>query len=555
MLPVSTKIDSSLSLYQAVLLIITSILPLFYFSCADIRYQPTSHEPIIRVGIFEKKNTIEFIPQSSFNVSLKNSDKSFYFTHKGIWTVSIQQSQPASASFRILFSESDSPEIASESMQNIKKTDVEAEIEVIGESLKSGTNSIIDHRLYQVLLAKDFDTRQEAEAYLGTSSGLPNGRVIQKIAGPATGKLVLSSPQKKHVTLDDGFRITGANITLKQVEIGQGFHWNRKEDRTYSGEMEFQIDRDGKLTVINVLPLESYLLGVVQGEMPDSFPLEALKAQVVAARTFVLFNFSRQHRNDHFDVCDNVHCQSYVGISSISDKINRAVMDTRGIVLTYNGELCTTPYSAVCGGHTESAESAWSGDGKPYLKGVFDVASDKLNATSFDLTKEQNVKKWINSSPHVFCNVEWAGNPAYAVYAKKYFRWEQKFKRIELEKIINNNTGNNIGTLQDIIPVKRGSSGRIEELEIVGSLKSISIKKELNIRHTLSENTLYSSCFIIQKKGGNGTVADEFIFKGAGWGHGVGMCQVGASTMAAKGFDFSEILAHYYSHSKLKQLY
>ena len=531
------------------------LVTILFFSCAGVRPTRRAPEaPIIRVGVLEHRDKIEFSVDGDFYLITKSPGKKFRFSEKGTWLVSVYKSRPAKTISRILVYESSRLKNVEDYLRNRRSQNPRLEMKTSGDVLRVGAKVIAEKKYYRLFVARDFDSRAEAETYLQTTPGLQSARVIEDIVEPATGKIKLLSPSGRMYGVENVFRIIRRPVKLKDVDVGTGYHWAHNEDRTYRGEMEFRIDNEGKLTAINVLPLEDYLRGVVPGEMSTNFPLEALKAQAVAARTFFLFNFARTHRHDPFDVCDDVHCQAFVGLGKESSRTNQAIRATRGLVLTYNGQLCSTPYAAVCGGHTESAENVWDSDGEPYLQGIYDI-DPRLNLPAhFDLSDEENVRKWINARPNVLCNIE-NEQADFAGYTQKYFRWQYRVPREELERIISQKTGQTIGTLRDIIPIRRGISGRLMEIQIKGSLGSVVIKKELNIRKTLADNTLYSACFFVEKQGGNSYAPKEFIFRGAGWGHGVGMCQTGASIMALKGYSFVDILKHYYQGAVIKRLY
>ncbi len=536
--------------------LLLSVSVSLFFSCAGVRFKPMAPtSPIVRVGILVGQEQISFEPLGRFHLISEKPGEKYDLSEKGVWQASVLSSTPAQPVYRILLYESPSLESAQEYLREALQKNLPAELLTIGEALMSGKQAVVDRQIHRVLLTKHFDTETEADLYLKTSSLISSGRIIAETMKPAHGQIRLVSPSGRELSLQDAIRLSGSLITLNQVDVGNGYHWARQENRTYRGEMELRIDAAGKLVAINVLSLEEYLRGVLAAEMSANFPEEALKAQAVAARTYFLHNFGRQHRQDAFDVCDDVHCQAYTGISKESERITHAVNSSRGLVLTYNGTLCSTPFNAVCGGHGESAENVWDSDGAPYLAGEFDLEASELETRSFDLAKEENVRTWIASQPKVYCNSALMGNPDFAAYTTGYFRWEYKIPRLELEQLLIERTGHQIGSLVDIVPRKRGSSGRLMEVEIIGTQDSVVLRKELNIRRALSKTTLYSACFVVEKTGSPGALADGFTFRGAGWGHGVGMCQTGAAIMALQGKDFRKILQHYYRGTKLQQLY
>ncbi|MBN1664341.1 MAG: SpoIID/LytB domain-containing protein, partial [Deltaproteobacteria bacterium] len=286
--------------------------------------------------------------------------------------------------------------------------------------------------------------------------------------------------------------------------------------------------------------------GVIPSEMPSGFPLEALKAQAVAARGKVLGAWGVIHQTDPYDVCARVHCQVYSGLSKCDPRTTRAARETAGIVMYSDGKMVDAIFCGVCGGHTEDVDLAWGGKAYDYLKGTFDGPNSMKKYGPLHI--EENARRWIDDNPEVFCNANQHTVPAALDYTKKYFRWEVRLTPDEIRNALSKRKIE-IGDVLDLIPLERGVSGRIIRLKVVGSEGERIIRGELNIRQALSTTTLWSSCFYVRQED------CQFILKGAGWGHGVGMCQTGAAIMALGGKKFHEILKHYYRSVELKRLY
>lgn len=369
----------------------------------------------------------------------------------------------------------------------------------------------------------------------------------------------------------------GSTFTLHDVTIGIGFHWERREEQTFSGQLKFIIE-DGLVRAINILPVEDYLTSVISSEMKPTASREFLRAHAVISRSWVLAQLrSPYHKadttkpitNDHilnriikwydhdqhtlFDVCADDHCQRYQGRTRIiSAAAQAAVKDTFGQTLVSEGHLCDARFSKCCGGITEQFETCWQDEHKPYLVALRDSSINE-GALS-DLTIEENARQWILSDPKSFCNSA-DGNilseslNGYDLETPDFYRWTVEYTTAQISDIFRRKSGLDIGDIVDMRPVKRGPSGRIYELEIEGTKSTVTIGKELEIRRTLSESHLFSSAFVIEK------TQDGFILKGAGWGHGVGLCQIGAAVMAAKGYTYREILEHYYPHTTLGRFY
>ena len=368
-----------------------------------------------------------------------------------------------------------------------------------------------------------------------------------------------------------------ATFTLHDVTIGIGFHWERKEEQTFSGQLKFIVE-DGLVRAINILPVEDYLTSVISSEMKPTASREFLRAHAVISRSWVLAQLrSPYHKadaakpitNDHilnriikwydhdqhtlFDVCADDHCQRYQGRTRIiSAAAQAAVKDTFGQTLVSEGHLCDARFSKCCGGITEQFETCWQDEHKPYLVALRDSS---INEGALpDLTVEENARQWILSEPKSFCNSA-DGNilseslNGYDLETPDFYRWTVQYTTTQISDIFRRKSGLDIGDIVDLRPIKRGPSGRIFELEIEGTKSTVTIGKELEIRRTLSESHLFSSAFVIEK------TQEGFILKGAGWGHGVGLCQIGAAVMAAKGYTYREILQHYYPHTTLGSFY
>ena len=373
------------------------------------------------------------------------------------------------------------------------------------------------------------------------------------------------------------------SFELRGVTIGINFHWERKENQSFRGSVMFIVE-NSKVTAINILGVEEYLTSVISSEMSATASLELLKAHAVISRSWLLAQIDKNEeitasgseystmkesedelirwydREDHtrFDICADDHCQRYQGITRASTAIVRAAIEqTRGELLMYNRRICDARYSKSCGGVFEEFHNCWEEKDMPYLVKQRD---SKTETAIPDLTIEENAREWILSSPESFCNTtekkvlsQVLNN--YDQETVHFYRWEVKYSASQLSDLIRRRSGTDYGDILDLIPVERGTSGRLVKLKIVGSKKSRTIGKELEIRRTLSESHLYSSAFVVEKSGGSPDKPEEFILKGAGWGHGVGLCQIGAAVMGEKGFKYNEILTHYFPGASVEKRY
>ena len=375
------------------------------------------------------------------------------------------------------------------------------------------------------------------------------------------------------------------SFALADVTIGLNYHWERKETQVFTGTLKLVVFED-KITAINILPVESYLISVISSEMKATSSLEFLKAHAVISRSWLFAQIEKRKsmtnrdagffslikndteyirwydREDHtiFDVCADDHCQRYQGITKASNQsVVKAVEATRGQVLTYNDEICDARFSKCCGGATEVFGCCWEDKDYPYLHTVRDIDEKEYRPLP-DLTNEKNAEEWISSSPVSFCNTHDAKVISqilnnYDQETSNFYRWKVRYTQEELAELIRQKTKTDYGDIIDLIPIARGSSGRLYKLKIVGTLKSLIIGKELEIRRTLSPSHLFSSAFVIDKGELKNGVPQWFLLRGAGWGHGVGLCQIGAAVMGEKGYTHDEILLHYYQGATIKTLY
>jgi SpoIID/LytB domain protein len=477
------------------------------------------------------------------------------------WSVKLKSGQAAETVYRLVLYEAEDSTSARSQAEVFNKQGLGTEIIQEGQALYLGSKLLNDNRKYLVTIGP-YATEAEADERAGTMPWGGSLRVIPEISAPPMGILDLVDPFGRVVlSTGDAFMLqpedpVGGRFTIYGVSVGKGYWWERQEDRAFRGKMEFRVGNDGHVLAINELPLETYLKGVLPGEMSPGFPPAALRAQALAARNYAIAKMGVQHRQDHFDLCASVHCQVYSGTSKEHPATNQAVDETRGQVLLYQDRVCETFYSAVCGGHTEDAANVWGGPPQGYLGGVVDISPRQKGLVPQDLARnEESLRVWIESTPPVYCNHLADDAPRYLHYTRKHFRWEFSYSRQELEQIIEQKTGQGLGNLLDVKPMSRGPSGRMIEVQILGDAGQLTVRRELKIRGALSPTYLPSACFVVDKEMNENGLPTSFIFRGAGWGHGVGMCQTGAAGMALQGLDHHQILSHYYPGSQISQIY
>ncbi|MBO5836157.1 MAG: SpoIID/LytB domain-containing protein [Bacteroidales bacterium] len=378
-----------------------------------------------------------------------------------------------------------------------------------------------------------------------------------------------------------------AFFSLHEVRIGIDFHWDRTQEQCFVGELHLQMDEDSVIA-INRLPLEDYLLSVIASEMSAHAGLELLRAHAIISRSWLLaqglgkhlqpqaktteqknvcgYDTESEHirwyeRDAHllFDVCADDHCQRYQGLQqATTPQVKEALRSTRGIVLAHEEEICDARFYKCCGGLSEHFESCWSDSPKAYLKSIYDHAPTRAKAQ--DLRNEAQARAFILSSPPAFCNtrnqevLQQVLND-YDQETADFYRWNVHYDVDELSAIVRERSGIDFGRIQALIPVQRGASARLVKLKIVGEKRSLIVGKELEIRKFLSRTHLYSSAFVVDECRDPKGNLTGFNLQGAGWGHGVGLCQIGAAMMSEQGYQHKEILQHYYPQAQLLQLY
>lgn len=379
-------------------------------------------------------------------------------------------------------------------------------------------------------------------------------------------------------TDEDSFSIT--NVT-----IGINFHWERKETQTFPGILRL-ISNGDELIAINILPVETYLTSVISSEMSATSSPELLKAHAVISRSWLLAQIKKRDtmhqgneekqqpsftrtddtlirwydREDHtlYDVCADDHCQRYQGITRATNPaVYEAVHATGGQVLTSEGQICDARFSKCCGGISEEFDTCWEDKQFSYLKAVRDNSD---SAPLPDLTREEEADQWIRSAPPTFCNT--ADHEvlrqilnSYDQETTDFYRWKVDYTQEELAALIRQRSGIDFGHIISLKPVRRGPSGRIELLKITGTQQTLTVGKELEIRRILSHTHLFSSAFIVDTENCKDGIPQKFILTGAGWGHGVGLCQIGAAMMARQGYNYTDILLHYYRGAQIEKLY
>lgn len=338
-------------------------------------------------------------------------------------------------------------------------------------------------------------------------------------------------------------------IEFRNVTVGSGFHWQHDEDIRLPSPVWVAVNSTGQLCAGVELDVEDYLTSVNSSEMPAESPLEFLKAQVVAARSWLFANWDSHHPGEPYTVCAGDHCQCYYGSSYVQPPSRRAVDETRGEVLVYNQRICDARYAKSCGGVTEPAANVWPFVEEPYLGHQRDLPG----GNPLDLSDERSFREFQNTfhDSDACCAPGFASLPEGLAELANLYRWEERISNRDLVQIIRSKTRCDLGRILEVIPGRRGPSGRLIAVEVIGSQGRLSLTPELEIRRVLHRYHLPSSAFWIENDVGGA----QFVFHGLGWGHGVGMCQLGAAGLATRGYDYNFILIHYYPNTSIEKIY
>ena len=408
-----------------------------------------------------------------------------------------------------------------EFIQSVKAAGYDPQIIVQGREFRTESNSVVDNRMFLVSIARCASQADAERMKKSLEQQQHWCYIVSEVVKPGAGTIKIDGAG----TFDLPVALI-ADHPVELVRVNTGYWKENRNNQKYTGTIDLEIGPDGKLMVIETVSLESYLLGVLPAEMPHEWPLEALKAQAIAARSEVLANVAGKHALDGYDFCGTEHCRAYLGSANGKPRTDRALDETRGGFLVRDGRIVTTVFSATCGGWTENNDSVWSGRAQPALRGIADAPL----AASLTSPREMGVWKWLDAKSNAYCKGD-----------SEYFRWRRSFTQTELTAIVNKSLG--VGRVQSIEMGKRGVSGRLESVKVVGASATRSIQKELNIRRTFGG--LPSALFVVSNSK-NKSGETVFTFIGAGRGHGVGLCQNGARGMADAGIAADEIVTHYF---------
>jgi len=525
-----------------------------------IIFNTYNEQPLIRVCAFQKQEHIDFkFKADDFAFFDMNGKALFPDVKKDkVWRIKIKKAHPARYEHYLILRESQNLKDMEQALEEYKVQDSQVLLKAVGGDIFIGAEEVSSNEKY-LIMAGPFSSERQARHHSRNYNQLNHCRIHRQIVEDGRGTIeVYDSEYENFTETKNGVWLrplhTEAYFQVSHFAINANEEQKiRHEDLFYQGALFIKIDEENSLTAINEISIESYLKGVLYSEIGQQAQLEYAKSMAIAARSQIFARIGQLHANEGFDFCSDSHCLRYYGKNYDCPAIDRAVAETKGLVLARAGKVCHAHFSYSCGGHTENTSGIWLDDDLDYIVGRFD--GDEKDDLKLDLTKEKNVRQWIFSRPAVLCRINDQESGAMQKLSVDSFRWEVFYTRNELETIIQDKTGEDVGMIYEIIPISRGVSGRLKEVEILGSLKNVRIAGELNIRSAFSETYLNSSCFIVQPELDSDGIPLNFLFIGAGKGHGVGLCKVGANRMACNGKNHQEILTHYYEQCQIKRIY
>ena len=517
--------------------------------------------PILRIGLIENRDTIEFKSTGRFSVL---NDQGLPIlkevTSSAKWRIKVTLRQPAKFVYTIILGKFLDPRDAHELEYTFIEKGIGTSIKTRGGKLYHDDLIVNDNTQFWVVIDELKSEREALEFAQRSLSHFSYQIIKEKVNEPHAMLELFDSEFEKLGEAENIIRIVPDSTEVFTYIYDSGGenepqHYFGKH-RTLKGPLEFRSTSDGKVLIICESPLEKYVESIVALEMKSEFPKELIKAQAVAIRSKTIASLGVRHPDDTYHLCSSPHCQPFTGFRQIPEVIAKSVNETAGVVLRNQREVIDANCTLVCGGHTEAFHNLSPEEANDPYPPIFD--GEELAETAFqnDLTAAENLKNWVWTEPDVYCNMAYLHDENQIIMQlRRYFRWQISYSRQELEEIITTNIGSNVGFLYDIIPIRYGVSGRILELEILASNKNLVLNGEQNIRKILAPDGLSSSCFTIERQFDEDGFPTQFIFKGAGHGHGVGLCQAGGLTMAHQGKDYTEILTHYFKNVNLKKIY
>lgn len=512
-------------------------------------------QPVFRIGLFSGQEYIDFRVMDKF--SLYDSEGNLLIENIKSdlkWRIKVKESRPGKERYFLVVFESFNKARAKEKLQIVRNIDSTAELKVLGGDVFLNKRKVNNNAKY-VIVAGSYPTEMAARKAFKRFQPEFIPHVEKEVVKNATGQFeAFDAEYDKSTEVNNVLRIVPNNPNTKTKIFGvrsfdELLQKENHNDQVFNGTVEIRFDIQGKLMAISEVPLELYLQRVIYSEIGPGLPLEFTKSLAIVCRSEAMARIHHRQLGEPFDFNNYGETLRYFGIDFEDEDIEKAIKLTRGQVIFSKEYIRDTPFHLICGGHTEDATE----NGDTFFKGKFDAETEPKEYAS--LQDEDVVKQWIEARPEAWCNLKGRKLPESLERVKKYFRWEVDYSRRELEEIIRKKTGEDIGILFEIMPLARGHSGRLREIELIGSLKNYRIRGELNIREALAHEYLPSSCLIVEREMDDTGTPISFTFVGAGQGHGVGMCKTGAAVMAMEGHKSKAMLDHYFESCQIKSIY
>ena len=516
--------------------------------------------PILRIGLVESRDSIEFRLSGRFSVLNDQGISILKDVESSVkWRVKIERYSPAKYTYNILLGKFNNRHAAHDLEYKLIEKGIGTRIKVRGGKLYYNDRVVNDNTQFWVVV-DGLNSEQEALAFAKQNMSDFSYQIIkEKINEPHALLELYDSEFEKLGEAENVIRIVPESLKVVTYvydpTLENEIQSLAVKYRAFSGPLEFRCTNDGKVIIICEMLLEKYVESVVALEVKSDFPFEAIRAQAIAVRSKTIASLGIKHHEDIFHLCSGTHCQLFKGLIQTSEIVSKAVQETTGVVLRDSRQVIDANYSLICGGYTEAYHTLNQEDLDDPYPPVFDGSNLKQKRTNIDLTDNENLNKWIREEPDVYCNLFNIQTSNQLSYIRKQFRWRITYDRQELEEIISTKMDFDIGVLYDIIPVRRGISGRIFEIEILASNQNMVLYGEQKICQTLATESLPSSCFVIDRQFDENGFPLSFTLHGAGAGHGVGLCQAGGVAMALQGMNHAEILLHYFKGTNLKKIY
>lgn len=525
----------------------------------EIHLKHLNGQPIFRIGLFEGQEFVDFRVMGRFSVRDARDEEVISGIESDLkWRIKIKESRAGKERYFLVLYESFNLKLAEEKLKIARQIDSEAQLQVLGGDIYLEGRKVNNNTKY-IITAGSFSSELAARrAFKQFQPDFIPYVEKESLKEPGGQLEVFDAEYDKSAEVTDVVRIVPQEVKTRIKIFGvRSFNELLQKDHfsdlVFNGTIEFRFDVQGNLMAISEIPLEPYLKRVIYSEIGGNLPLEFAKSLAIVARSEAMARINHKRLGDPYDYDNSGRTLRYFGEDFEDETIDRAVEMTAGQVIFAENFIRDTPFHLICGGHTEDAFGDQGNGEEPVFVGKYDWKKVPGNFTS--LQDEAMVEEWIHSRPETWCNLKGRELPEALERVKKYFRWEVDYSRRELEEILRKKTGEDIGILFEIIPISRGRSGRLKEIELIGSLKNYRIRGELNIREALAYDYLPSSCFLVERELDETGTPISFIFVGAGHGHGVGMCKTGAAVMAMEKYTSQQILDHYFQACQIRSIY